>query len=154
MRRLHAVGTLCLLALVAVGCQKGPDMGIVKGQVTMDGEPLANALVTFTPAEGGPAATGTTDANGQYELLSLGQKGAVLGQHKVTITTLQETPEGIDEEMTEEEYMKMVEEGGGPAAYKDAEITEKIPAKYNTQSELTAEVTSGENTINFELTSS
>ena len=49
------------------------------GKVTLDGKPVTNGLVTFTRRCGGRGSTGTTDANGQYELAFIDGKGALLG---------------------------------------------------------------------------
>jgi hypothetical protein len=130
-------------------------MGEVTGQVTMDGEPLANALVSFTPVEGGAAAVGTTDASGNYSLVSLGKKGAVIGQHTVSVTTVKEVEAASTAEMGSDSDAYMAQATGqDTSAYDNATVEEPIPAKYNTATELTEEVTSGQNTINLELTSS
>lgn len=59
----------------------------VRGAVTLDGEPLAGARVTFQPANGRPSAAVTDDA-GRYVLrYSREENGAVPGRHAVTIAT-------------------------------------------------------------------
>src|SRR5215470_13236777 len=84
---------LAALAVGAVGC--GNDqVAPVSGRVTLDGQPLANAAVTFQPVrtEGkgnpGPGSGGFTDADGRYTLKVTGTeaRGAVVGKHKVTIS--------------------------------------------------------------------
>ena len=40
----------------------------VTGTVTLDGQPLAAAMVRFQPASGGAPSAGTTDSSGRYEL--------------------------------------------------------------------------------------
>jgi hypothetical protein len=94
--------------------------------ITLDGTPLANATVVFTPQEPGmKPSRGITDASGRYELTYLrDRKGAVLGKHEVRVTTRTEH-----------------------------KPTERVPAKYNSRSELTADVTSDGETFNFDLTS-
>jgi hypothetical protein len=58
----------------------------VKGTVTWNGQAVAGAAVMFMPGAGRPA-TGTTDSEGHFRLSTFGQAdGAVLGQHKVTVT--------------------------------------------------------------------
>ena len=120
---------------LSVGCGGGgasdqPDLGNVSGVVTMDGQPLANVTISFSPSQGRPSI-GKTDAAGKYELGYLGDtKGAVIGAHTVSISTPQEapTPPGT--------------------TYKDP-----VPAKYNAKTTLKEEVKAGDNTINFDLVS-
>jgi hypothetical protein len=97
----------------------------------MDGQPLADAFVTFTPESGRPSFGGT-DANGNYELLYTDAKtGALPGQHTVKVST----------------YRSADADSGTKAA------PERVPEKYNTKSELKQKVEPGSNTIDFELSS-
>jgi hypothetical protein len=74
---------LCL-CLATAGC--GSKAVPVKGVVTLDDRPLANASVLFISQEpGGRDASGFTDANGVFELTSLRQDGVLPGLYKVTI---------------------------------------------------------------------
>ena len=86
LRTLFFVALLCV-----VGCSpRGPVVQFVEGTVTLDGVPVSDADVCFTPkgAEGMPAL-GKTDANGQYRLTAAqgGEfgKGAVLGDYDVRV---------------------------------------------------------------------
>lgn len=122
------------------GCSSGPDdvpeTGTVTGIVTLDGAPLGEALVQFQP-ESGRTSSGTTDSTGKYELDYTGTlKGAKIGQHTVSITTFK-APEG---NLETKEAQKQIPK-------------EKVPAQYNKDTTLTAEVKAGENTINFDLQS-
>lgn len=155
MIRLFTALTACsFVGLAGLGCSKGPQLGSVSGVVTMDGKPLPNAVVTFVPAAGGRAAIGQTDANGEYKLVFVGTTGALLGQHRVSVTTAPKTqgssPSG---KMNEEEYRKQAMGGQDSAAYNTAQVVEPIPERYNTKTELMKEVKSGQNTINLDLTS-
>ncbi len=124
--------TTAFLALVFIGGCGGGDLAQVSGTVTLDGQPLEGAQVSFWPldAEAGsdrPSA-GVTDGSGQYRLMYTAEEPGVLpGRHKVEISTASGGEEG-------------------PKA-------ERLPPRYNTNTELTAEVTSGRNTLDFELTS-
>ncbi|TWT59843.1 carboxypeptidase-like regulatory domain-containing protein [Rubinisphaera italica] len=136
----------------ASGCGGGPndlpDLGQVSGKVTLNGNPLADAQVTFTPVDtdSGNTSSGTTDSSGAYELHYTGENmGAIPGEHKVTIIVGEGAtpsfPEGVDpDKLSPQERQK----------YAAAAV---IPAKYNSESTLTETVKSGPNTINFELTS-
>lgn len=130
-----AATCLAVIALIGlVGCGSGSGVAPVSGTVTLDGQPLANALVSFYPQdEGKRFSTGTTDAAGHYELVYTNdQHGAAVGKHTVKITTA------------------TVQGEGGPAK----PPKEKLPAKYNDKSELTVDVASGSNSnTDFDLQS-
>jgi len=143
---------LCASALLIVaGCSKGPSTGAVTGIVTLDGTPIADANVTFYPKEG-RASHGKTDSQGKYELtFTQDKKGAVLGEHTVTIITeiVQETDYGADDD-----YEK--ENGGGGADEASSKArSELLPKKYceRGSSELTATVEKGDNVVDFPLKS-
>ncbi len=143
MRARFVVAIVVLFPLVALqGCSGG---GVayapVSGKVTMDGKPLAKVNVVFVPLAkpgsdvAGDTAGGVTDENGQYTLKTFTaggtmKEGAQVGKHKVRIS-LQETRGEGDRSIT----------------------TEKIPKRYNQDTELTAEVTAGNNQKDFELKS-
>jgi hypothetical protein len=121
------------MCLQLAGC--GPDnVGRVSGTVTLDGQPLEGAYVEFQPVAGNAPSGGITDALGQYTLrYTRDIEGAEIGEHKVRITTAS---------------------GGDP----DAEppkpaVPEKVPPQYNKNTDLTAKVESGSNTLNFDLQS-
>ena len=122
---------LCCLFLAGCG-GSGPKLGRVKGRVTLGGQPLEEAEVTFQPtAEGAAPSAGTTDADGRYELrYTFDTKGAVPGEHVVTITT---GGTFLDDEGIE------------------FEREESVPAKYNTETGLRETVEPGSNTIDFDL---
>ncbi|WP_145265289.1 carboxypeptidase-like regulatory domain-containing protein [Calycomorphotria hydatis] len=125
------------LMLMAFGCsEEGPKLGTVSGTVTLDGEPLPNAQLMFTPRGEGRPSTASTDENGMYKLAyTAGKKGALTGSHRVSITT------AVDQ-YSDEATGKRVEA-----------VEEKLPAKYHQKSELTAEIQEGSNTIDFSLES-
>lgn len=152
MNRLLIVAC-SVLCLVSIGCgPSGPPLGTVSGTVTMDGEPLSSALVTFTPAAGGRSSTGKTDASGKYELAFVDSKGALIGSHNVSVTTLTEVAASAPVSSDSEEYAKQAM-GGGQSDYDSAKVTEPIPAKYNTATTLTFEVKPGSNTYDIPLES-
>jgi hypothetical protein len=65
---IACLGLLALAALVP-GC--GSNAGSVSGEVTYDGQPVGDGMISFLPADGkGPAAGGTI-AGGQYTVENL-----------------------------------------------------------------------------------
>lgn len=119
---------VCLFGacFLIAGCNKGdrPDIGEVHGTITVDGQPASNVIVAFTQP-GFRASRGFTNQDGQYELKYVKDvDGAVLGEHSVKLRYY-----GAEE---------------GPKR-------EQLPAKYNTDSELTAIVEPGRNQIDFSL---
>jgi hypothetical protein len=98
MRFYRCLAGLLLLALLLPGCGKGgPKVVPVSGRVTMDNKPLANADVTFSPAESGSSksanleSSGRTDEEGRYSLKTNQDRrdGAVIGTHKVRISLIE-----------------------------------------------------------------
>lgn len=126
-----------ILAALLIGCGRGdgPELGTVHGRVTLDGNPLPKAKVTFTPMDesGARPAAAITDNDGNYELkYSVQHNGAPPGKYQVQITTATTTSD---------------DQGN------DVEVPEKLPAKYNASTELVKEVQAGDNTIDFPLDS-
>lgn len=130
--------TLLLIAfLPALGCDSSPyEIVPVSGRVTLDGEPLGDALVSFQPIgsasnkEPGPGSYGRTDKDGKYTLqvVEPSQPGAVVGKHSVLISTA--TSEG----------------GDG-----DRAVGERVPRRYR-DGKLQFDVASGGSTeANFDL---
>ena len=130
--------SLSVLLLCFCGCSSSDgNIGWVEGVVTLDGAPVEGATVRYYPASGERGSSGKTDENGHYDLrYTRSQKGAIIGEHKVTIST------------------EVLGDGYGtdnaPAAR-----TESIPKKYldPEKTELTKTVASGNNTFNFDLNS-
>jgi hypothetical protein len=131
MRRMHHIARWLILAAAIpalVGCSKSdrPPLGLVAGVVTLDGQPLPEALVLFTPDGPGRTSRALTDTAGRYELAYLRDiMGADLGHHTVRITTI-------------------IDDNGGK---------ERLPKRYHAKSTLEAHVEPGDNTLDFALTS-
>jgi hypothetical protein len=80
-------------ALVLFGCSASdaPKTAPVSGTVTMQGKPLAGAGVTFFPTGKGPMATGNTNENGEFTLMTNRPgDGAPVGGHRVAIGNAEE----------------------------------------------------------------
>ena len=78
-----------LALLLAAGCDdSGLNLAPAVGVVTLDGAPVAEAGVMFVPNDSrlGPPATGVTDADGWFSLLTANRIGALVGDHRVVIS--------------------------------------------------------------------
>jgi hypothetical protein len=134
------LGVCCLSLVCGCGSDAHP-LAPVSGRITLDGEPLAAASVGFEPirvgdaVSAGPGAYGSTDAEGRFRLETPdGRAGATVGKNRVWVRTLRAS-RGRDGEamMTAQE---------------------RIPAKYNSRTELTFDVPSeGTDTADFPLVS-
>ncbi|MEO8497827.1 MAG: hypothetical protein ABI614_22400 [Planctomycetota bacterium] len=140
-RRSQVLGyaATALVSCILAGCggSNNPATAKVSGVVTYKGAPVGDAVVTFMPTSGRPAS-GQTDAAGKFTLSTFGNNdGAVLGDHKISITP----------------YLKDVPM---PETVEAAAALPKLPfpARYANPdtSTLTAKVDSGANEKNFELT--
>ncbi|WP_437222196.1 carboxypeptidase-like regulatory domain-containing protein [Planctomicrobium sp. SH661] len=131
---------LCMVIVTGVamtlGCGSNadiPELGRVSGTVTLDGQPLPEATVSFNPVENGRSSMATTDSQGHYELsYTLESKGALIGQYNVHVSTFQQ---------------------GGDDPGDPPGVPEKVPQKYNKPGLLVKDVLAGTNVINIELTS-
>jgi len=136
MRKVYLV----LLLPLFIGC--GGQYVPVSGRITLNGEPLADAYVTFQPVGGGnlepgPGSYAKTDADGRFTLRVVGDErsGARVGPHMVSISAYT----GAVPEPTEERV---------------ARIENLVPERYNTETTLRFEVPAGGTTeARFELIS-
>jgi uncharacterized membrane protein len=82
--------SLLAVPLFLVGCTKGEKVATipVTGLVTLDGQPVAGAAVSFSPSsKTGLAAVGTTDASGRFKLTTKNPDDvAMSGAYTVIIT--------------------------------------------------------------------
>lgn len=135
---LRGTVSVCVAACLVVSGCGGEDVYPVTGTVTLDGAPLPDASVTFLPeseAEDALPAFGWTDDQGNYSLLQgMRTESAVApGTYRVRITTYR---------------------AGKPLADPPIPtVPEKVPAKYNDQSELVKEVKAEDNVFDFPLDS-
>jgi hypothetical protein len=146
-RSLVALPSLSLAALwLCSGCSSG-GAAPVSGRVTLDGQPLAGAHISFQPQGGGDSVSASsagsgsyavTAADGTYSLrLAQGDRpGAVVGKHRVEINMRNESDDDSDRH-------------GKPPP-----LARVIPARYNLRTELTCDVPpNGKSDANFELKS-
>jgi hypothetical protein len=139
---LTVVPVAFAFGLALCGCGGGdlPELGLVSGTVTFDGQPLTGVEVAFHPVDGRPAF-GTTNAEGNYTLrYTPGAPGCKVGKNRVTIGNAEGS--GEDSELEGDE---LVQTG--------ADKQPAIPGRYNVNSEIERQVSAGENTFDFQLTS-
>ncbi|MDY3560674.1 carboxypeptidase-like regulatory domain-containing protein [Gemmata sp. JC673] len=152
---LRALGLLLLASVgpLISGCGGGDAVEVKKviGRVTYKGEPLGGALVMFKPKGGSRVASGTTNPDGSFELVTSGatRNGAMPGDYDVLISKVVEVDaKGNVVEPAKQEY--------NPAGRPQERTKQKsvIPEKYNAPKAplLSATVTDKDNTFAFELT--
>ncbi len=129
---------LCLSMPALLGCNRNPlDRQAVSGRVTLDGKPLDQGTIQFCPkvAQGGIFAGGLV-VDGTYEIPLA--KGLPPGAYTVRISAaIPGTFAPVQ---------------GPPGPSMSRPLMERIPPKYNSNSELTAEVKSeGGNVFDFTL---
>ena len=150
LRTLAAFASLLGL-FFTVGCSDSVtdysqvDLHSVSGRVTLDGQPLSDALVTFESPDS-QFSYGLTDAEGRYVLQFDSMKqGVTPGDKVVRISTKRRLP-----------GMEGGEEGAPPAENAKSEgppkeeRVEQVPPQYNSKSTLTAKV-EGRATFDFDL---
>ena len=152
-RRGNAFGVGLVLALaMASGCESKPQaaygsLGLVSvsGRVTLDGRPLAKAVITFDDVQDGTFSYGQTDSGGNYTLqLDSDMRGVKPGKKIVRISTTRKIL-GLN---SSEEAGESSLEGG---SVKPEAAKERVPDKYYKNSELTAEVSPSSRTFHFDL---
>src|SRR6476661_377786 len=111
-----AVSILVTVGIVLTGCSYSsrPAAYRVTGTVTMQGKPLAGAVVTFVPTSNeGAAASAITDSEGKYALTTWqAGDGARPGDYHVKVSKQEETavdPSKMVRNVPLEEDQKYVE---------------------------------------------
>jgi hypothetical protein len=84
---------LALLLIPCLGCGSGFKTVPVSGQVTLDGQAVADAGVLFVPVEKGPTARAVTDSQGRYKLKTNELNGAAPGKYQVAV--MKESASGV-----------------------------------------------------------
>lgn len=135
----HCVGRwFCAIGLLMLlGCGHGGRMPL-EGTITVDGRPLEKGYIQFTPLAGtlGPTA-GAEIINGEFTVSPQG--GPFAGKFQVQITAAGRTGRRVRHPLS------------GTMIDENAQI---LPARYNTKSQLQAEVTAdGPNRFEFAISS-
>lgn len=109
--------------LTGCGEAKGPKTATVSGKVTLDGTPLADGSINFLPVDGVGVPAGGKITNGAYTVT------VPLGDKRVEIRA----PKVVGQKDAYE---------GDPKSPKIDLIEERIPARYNANSDLKTNVAS------------
>lgn len=138
-----ATTMLVALLMTLSGCGGSgqlPELGQVRGTVTLDGQPLSSVEVAFHPVDGRPAF-GRTNAAGQYSLqYKPDTSGCKVGKNLVRIGNAE--GEGDEPELEGDDLIQ-----------KPGQKRPVILERYNVKSELEADVQPGDNTFDFDLKS-
>lgn len=137
--RFISLTGLFVLATSVAGC--GGSDGIerygVSGTITLDGEPLDTGAIQFGPEDGQGMSGGAAIQDGTYEIPA--DRGLPAGKYRVRISSAGGAPQPEEE---------------APGESLENLATERIPAKYNVNSQETVEITTdGDNTFNFDISS-
>lgn len=155
----NAAAIMAMCAFASTGCGSGGPAPVktdmVKGVVTLDGNPVPDAIVTFVPIQDGvgASATGKTDEQGNYTLTAVGAgggaqigAGTLPGEYRVGV---------IKDEIANLASLDDANRQEGKPSKQEIKVTHVIPQRYNDplKSELKAKVVAGENNIPLDLKS-
>ena len=131
-----ALSLAALLCLASVGCG-GSDRSYVTGLVTLDGVPIPNCSLQFTPLQPGPGGGGIGDESGRYEgFMSRNNDWLAPGEYRVEIWSSADI---------------LITQAGSPHLVKEGAV--RIPRKYQgANSELRMTLKPGTSEIDFALT--
>jgi hypothetical protein len=133
--RSRAFARVVLLCVFAAGCANKPKpIAEATGSVTLDGLPVEAGIVSFIPMDDGKISGGAAISAGRYKLYP--GSGIEPGNYRVEIRWAKPTGEKVKEPVY----------GHSPDIFAEA-----IPAKYNSESVLTVELTKGTNALDFSL---
>jgi hypothetical protein len=132
----------CIISVLAVslGCSQGPAEGIVRGTVTLDGQPLEQGDIRLTAIDGRAPTAGAQIVNGKFETR------AAISKFRVQIeSNVLRGPGGrpVDPNKKIDKY----------AAGPDAAPVSLVPDKYNKFSKLELDVQQGVQEPVFDLKS-
>lgn len=123
--------------LIGTGCGRGTGGVAVSGKVTLDDQPLASGTISLVP-EGPGVATAATISAGAYSIPA--REGPTAGTYRVEVHSIQSSGRAAK---------KIVDPD-----YAGDETIDVVPAKYNRDTTLRAEVKAqGPNTFDFDLKS-
>jgi hypothetical protein len=123
-----------LLGVLMAGCGETTPTGTVRGKVTLDDAPYADAAVVFMSLESGKAGSADIQADGTFSI----ETPLEVGSYKVFLTPKSAS---LEEEMDMDKPMP------------EPMIDESVPEKYwnEASSDITIEITAGENDVTVPL---
>lgn len=139
---------LVAAALTNLGCSGGGGDGLprraVAGKVTLDGKPLDAALLIMMPETPGESPTPASAQVKDGAFAIPAETGPVAGRYKVSVS--------VQKPVSRKGAQQPA--GGAVDDFDTTPTKESLPARYNSQTTLTADVTdTGPNEFNFPLTS-
>ncbi len=134
------LGLLLAVFFLVPGCgTKDANRGAIHGEVKLDGQPIEQGSITFTPTGGTKGTvTGGQIEKGRYQLSAA--NGPAIGQNIVEIRAMQKTG-------------RMIPQGFGATGEMIEEQVDVVAPQFNSASTLEAEVKPGDNTVDFNVTS-
>jgi hypothetical protein len=122
-KMIQQIATVAMIATLFAGCSYGPPMGDVRGNVTVNGQPLEEGSIRFIPVDGETQTTGGIITNGSFQV------EVPVAKQRVEIMA-----NVIDQDKT-------------PPNPTDDQIVMKalVPKRYNFESELMLDVVPGLN---------
>jgi len=129
--RILTVLFLVFSFLFFSACNHGPAVGKISGEVTLDGSPLKEGRILFTPVDGQSQTGGATITDGKFT--------ADIPVAKMTVQI-----------NANEVIGKEPAYAGDPKSPMIDKVRELIPKRYNDQSELTLDVKPGSQTVKYE----
>jgi hypothetical protein len=151
-----AASILVTVGIVLTGCPNSsrPATYKVTGTVTMQGKPVADAVVTFVPTgTDGEAASAITDSDGKYALTTWrAGDGARPGEYRVKVSKQESAavdPSKMVKNLTIEEEQKIYVENTKPRP----PAKSLVPSKYQDESTsgLSHTVPQGSSTFDIEI---
>lgn len=132
IQRVSSFAVVLAAVSLLAGCGGGgADLQPVSGTVTYDGQPIESGRIMFRETQGEQRAFSAEIVNGAYKAET------ATGPMRVEVIGSRLVPGKFDESNPGEKVPM-------------GEMY--IPEKYNSRSELTADIQPGENTVNFDLT--
>lgn len=137
-----SVALAAAILYATAGCSSRLNAVPVSGTVCVNGKPVENIAVSFSPIPGqavlAPTASGITDANGRFTLSIVGEhriSGAIPGKHRVTLNP---RTVGLDR-LSHEEGMRRVAKANAafPASSRDGSLTFEVPTTGTTHADFT-----------------
>ncbi len=142
---------IALLSVLCVGCSRqqadysSVDLVDVSGTITLDGEPVENAVVLLEDVNTGLQSPGLTDSSGHYRLKFDSDKyGVIPGEKKVVVSTTMKVL-GLN---SDEEGGESSDEGE-----QQAKPVELIPEAYRSETRLRVTIDDSTKKLDFNLAS-